>query len=194
MRYTFDLSGSGLRQFEFFPHSVAAFGIPNAISENEALSVLLWGVVFPDPEPDADFCATLPPAVQVALPTVLYLSGWAVLTFQGVHSGEAAVWPYRPTLRFRDLRLTGPSDAEPALRQTWPGPHRHDAAEYCLSTVLEQPLGFLSLKVKASGPVSLSLNPQDFVPAEQVDASPAHYGFDYTRRRILLDLASPIQG
>jgi len=190
MRYTFALSGSSIRKFEFFPHSVAAFAIPHSIKENEPLSLLLWGVVFPEPEQDPGFCRTFQLSTQITLPATLYLAGWALLTFRDVQSGDVAVWPYHPTFRYRDLRLVGASDAEPALIQQWPGPQQGNTETYCLSTILEQPFGFMTLKVNASGPVTLSLNPHDFVPAEQVDHSPTRYGFDYTRRRQLLDLSS----
>jgi hypothetical protein len=191
MRYTFDLSESSFSKFEFFPHSVAAFAIPNSLNGIEQLSLLVWGVVFPEPEQDAEFCRTLQQTVPITSSTVLYLSGWASLTFRSVQGGEVAFWPYQPTFHYRDLRLVGPSDAEPAFIQQWPGEPQENSGVYCLPTILEQPFGFMTLKVKASGPVTLSLNSQDFVPADQVDRSPHQYGFDFTRTRQLMDLSRP---
>jgi hypothetical protein len=89
MRHVFDLSGPGRRAVQFFPDAVAAFSIPTALEET--LSLLVCGVVIPEPQQDADLCRRLPLAVQRSLPTALYLSGWGVLTFAGVQGGEVRV-------------------------------------------------------------------------------------------------------
>jgi hypothetical protein len=53
MRYVFDLSGNGIRRVQFFPDAVAAFAIPTTIEQT--LSILVWGVVIPEPQPITAF-------------------------------------------------------------------------------------------------------------------------------------------
>jgi hypothetical protein len=187
MQYVFDLSGRGIRKLQFFPDAVAAFAIPEALEET--LSLLVWGVVFPQPEQDADFCKRLRPAVQQAVPTALYLSGWGALIFRGVQSGKMDVWPYEPTLELQDLRFPPHTDTSvPTLSRRWPGTGQAGGTDYVFSMVLEQPLAFLSLTIVAAGPVTLTVNPQDFVTEAQLERSPEQYRSDLTRRRQLASL------
>ena len=189
MQHTFDLSGNGSRKVHFFPDAVAAFPIPATLEKS--LSLLVWGVVFPEPQQDADFCTHLPLTVQSALPTALYLSGWGVLTFHDVQSGEATVWPYEPTFQLHQLKFPHANDRESKpLSQTWSGPTAKGSVDYLFSMVLEQPLGFMALKVAASGPVTLCVNLQDLITEKQLDQFPERYRFDLTRKRQLSQIAS----
>jgi hypothetical protein len=184
MMYEFDLSGNGVRKLQFFPDAGAAFEIP-ATLEN-TLSLLVWGVVYPEPQKDAAFCRLLPPAVQRALPTALYLSGWGVLRFHDVQGGSVTVWPYQPTFDLRHLKFPQQRQEEGfSICQTWSAPTRPGGVEYLFSMILEQPLGFMALKVVAAGPVTLCVNPHDFVTEEQLDQFPEQYRFDLTRTRQL---------
>ncbi len=187
MGYVFDLSGSGMRKLQFFPDAGAAFQIPATLEKS--LSLLVWGVVYPEPLQDADFCKCLPVTVQSALPTALYLSGWGVLTFHDVQSGSVTVWPYEPTFQLHHLRFPPQSQGEPlAISQNWSGPTQAGGVAYLLSMILEQPLGFMALKVVASGPVTLSVSPHDFITEEQLAQFPERYRFDLTRTRQLQSL------
>jgi hypothetical protein len=187
MRHLFDLSGSGMRKLQFFPDAGAAFQIP-ATLEN-TLSLLVWGVVYPEPQQDADFCKSLPLTVQSALPAALYLSGWGVLTFHDIQSGSVTVWPYQPTFQLQHLKFPPQGAGEGvSISQTWSGPTVAGSVEYLFSMILEQPLGFMALKVVASGPVTLCVNPHDFVTEEQLAQFPEKYRFDLTRTRQLQGL------
>ena len=148
-------------------------------------------MVYPEPQKDADFCSCLPLTVQSALPTALYLSGWGVLTFNDVHSGNVTVWPYEPTLQLRDLRFPRRGEGDPfSISQTWSGPTQPGGVDYLFSMILEQPLGFMALKIVASGSVTLSVNPDEFITEEQLDRFPERYRFDLTRTRQLQRLLS----
>jgi hypothetical protein len=189
MRYTFDLSGDGMRRFGFFPEAVAALSIPATLPST--LSALVWGVVFREPEHDLDFCDHLPPDVRAALPARLYLSGWGVLTCQNVCRGEVTISPYRPGLLVQEQQFLTDREGKPLqLSQVWPGPAGSDASEYLFSMGIEQPFGFMSLKVTTTGPVQLSVDPRDLVTEEQVAADPGRYGYDYARTRQLRNVLS----
>jgi hypothetical protein len=190
MQHAFDLTGKGICKFQFFLDAVAAFQVPATVEET--FSLLLWGVVFPKPEQDEDFCGLLRPAVRAALPTALYLSGWGMLSFRGVQSGEAKVWPYEPTFDLHDLKFpAGNGSAEGiVLFRSWSGASRGEGVEYVFSMVLEQPLGFLALKVVASGPVTLCVDPHDFVTEQQLEEFPQRNRFDLTRRRQMARMAA----
>jgi hypothetical protein len=56
--------------------------------------------------------------------------------------------------------------------------------------VLEQPFGFMSLKITTPGPVQLSVDPHDCVTEDQVIADPARYAHDYERVRQLRNALS----
>jgi hypothetical protein len=184
MRYTFDLSGNGMRRFGFFPEAMAAFSIPTTLPTT--LSVLVWGVVCREPECDPDFCARLAPDIRAALPTRLYLSGWGVLTCHNVCRGEVSVSPYRPRLLPGNQEFLTDREGNPVqLTRVWPGSVVSEAKEYLFSMVLEQPFGFMALKVATPGPVQLSVDPHDFVTEEQLTADPGKYAYDYARSRQL---------
>ena len=59
MHHTFDLTDNGMRKFGFFPEAIAALTIP--MEHPNILSVLVWGVIFREPELDATFCQLLHP-------------------------------------------------------------------------------------------------------------------------------------
>jgi hypothetical protein len=185
MQHVLDLTGKGFQKFQFFPDAGAAFAIPPTLEGT--LSLLVWGVVVPQPQLDADLYRLLSPQVQSGLPTALYLSGWGVLTFQGVQGGEVQVWPYEPTLDFHHLQFppSNPGTVVAGLSRKWPTPGQSGGLEYVLSTVLEQPLGFMMLRIVAAGPVTLRVNPADFVTEEQLEQCPGRYRFDLTRERQL---------
>jgi hypothetical protein len=183
--YVFDLSGDRSRLFQFFPEAIAAFAIPAALEER--LSLLVWGAVLPTPENEPAFCALLPEAVRKEMPTALYLSGWGTLTFNGVRSGDVTVWPYEPTLQLNDLKMIETPEGKPAmLTRSWTSPDTSPCTEHLLSIVLEQPLGFMALKLQATGPVTFAVDPGDFVTEQQLEAFPQRYRYDITRRRQLV--------
>jgi hypothetical protein len=189
MKYVFDLSGNDPRQLQFFPDAAASFPIPKALEKT--LSVLVWGVVYPQPQQDKDFCEYLPLTVRNALPTALYLSGWGILTFHDIQSGEVTVWPYEPTFHLDNLKLIQQNEGEAlSISQTWPGQRDSAGIDYLFSMILEQPLGFMALKIVAAGPVTLRVNPHDFITEEQLDEFPERYRFDLTRTRQLRELAT----
>ena len=188
MRYTFDLTGAGMRRFQFFPEAVAAVTFPERLPST--LPVLVWGVVVREPEKDAEFCRRLPSRLQEALPASLYLSGWASLTFQGTCCGQVTVSPYRPVLTAGNFQfLTDGNGRSITISQRWPG-QAAGGTEYLLSMVIEQPFGFMSLQMTAAGPVTLAVDPQDFVTQEQVVAAPDRYGYDFARVRQLRSILS----
>jgi hypothetical protein len=118
------------------------------------------------------------------MPAALYLSGWGTLTFNGVRSGDVTVWPYEPRFHPDDLRMIKNPDGKPAtLTRTWNGISTDSCRDHILSIVLEQPLGFMALKLKADGPLTFTVDPRDFVTESQLDAFPQRYGPDLTRTR-----------
>jgi hypothetical protein len=189
MRHVFDLSGGSIRRLQFFPDAVAAFAVPT--QPESVLSMLVWGVVCPEPQRDEDLCRRLSLTVQRALPTALYLSGWGELTFHGVQAGSVEVWPYEPTFQLHHLKLAqqGNSCLSP-LSHYWTSPAQEKGVDYVFSMILEQPLGFMSLKVVAAGPVTLSVDPHDFITEEELEDDPGRYRFDLTRTRQLARLVS----
>ena len=186
MQYVFDLTGKGSGKLQYFPDVVAAFAVPTTLEKS--LSLLVWGIVFPEPHQDPDFCSFLPSSVQGSLPTALYLSGWGVLTFHEATRGELTVWPYEPSLPFVDLKLPEQEGRNSViLTQTWGEPSQDGTYQYLFSMVLEQPLGFMALKMNAST-VTLSVCPQDFITEEQLIKAPEVYPYDFTRTRQLQSL------
>jgi hypothetical protein len=128
MRYTFDLSGTGMRRFGFFPEATAALRIPAELPK--ILAVLVWGVIFREPEHDADFCDRLSPDVRASLPNRLYLSGWGILTFQNICRGEVTVSPYCPVLLSGNHEFLTDHDGKPVtLSHVWPGSAGSDSRE-----------------------------------------------------------------
>jgi hypothetical protein len=183
MRYVFDLSGDRFRTFEFFPDALAALAVPHDLEEQ--LSLLVWGAVLPKPEHFPEFRALLPQPVRDE-DDALYLSGWGTLTFNGVRGGCVTVWPYEPVFPPGDLRMMHNAEGQlPTLTRTWAGFDANISPEYVLSIVLEQPLGFMALKLQAAGPVTFSVAPSDFVTWQRLKAFPQRYGPDLTRTRQL---------
>jgi hypothetical protein len=187
MWYLFDLEGEKFSRFLFFPDAITALSVPNSLGSK--LSLPVWGVVLPEPQQDPQLCAQLPLEVQVSMPTALYLSGWGVLSFQGVQRGEIRVWPYQSTLELNNLTFPPNQDSRlPPLSHCWTESTQGQGRDYVLSIVLEQPLGFMALNIQAAGPVTLSVHPHDFVTEEQLDSFPERYRYDLTRSRHLQHL------
>lgn len=188
MRYTFDLSGVGMRQFGFFPEATAAMTIP--VEPPSSLSVFVWGIIFREPELHPGFCQHLAPDVSATMPKRLYLAGWGLVTFEAVCRGEVSVNPYRPILATGKHEFLTDAQGKPVqLSQVWPGPTRPDATEYVLSMILDKPFGFMSLKIATAGAVHLSVNPSDFVAEDQFLADPRRYTPDSERRKQLTAVA-----
>jgi hypothetical protein len=155
-----------------------------------SLSVFVWGLIFREPELHPAFCQQLRPEVMARLPNRLYLAGWGLVTFEAICRGEVSVNPYRPILATGKHEFLTDAQGKPVqLSQVWPGSTRPDAAEYLLSMILEKPFGFMSLKVRAAGPVQLSVNPCDFIPEDQFLAGPKRYTPDSERTKQLTAVA-----
>jgi len=193
MRYTFDLSGSGMQRFEFFPEATAALKMP--AERPKALSVLVWGAVVHEPENDAELCNYLTAEVRAALPSPVYLSGWGVLDFRDIRRGDVTVSPYGPNLLGKDFEFLKDRDGNTiTLSHTWPGPVEDDVPEYLFSMVLEQPFGFMALKIATPEPVRLVVDPRDFVTEEQLTGNPDRYAYDFARVRQLQVAESVVPG
>jgi hypothetical protein len=153
------------------------------------LSILIWGIIYREPEHDAAFCQLLRSQTQDSLPNSLYLSGWGRLTFENITQGNITVWPYRPVLQGGDHQFLTDGQGNPiTISYSWLESEKAFGTEYLVSMVLEQPFGFMTLKLKALSPVTLSVNPDDFVLEDQVIACPEKYGYDYARTRQLQHL------
>ena len=180
MPHTFDLTDIGMSRFGFFPEAIAALTIPT--ERPKTLSVLVWGVIFREPEKDAAFCKLLHPELRASLPNHLYLAGWGVLTFTNICRGEVTVSPYRPVLLSTNHEFLTDSAGKPVtLSHVWPGVAGSDSREYLLSIILEKPFGFMSLKVTTPGPVKLLVDPADVVTEDQFLADPTRYAPEFER-------------
>jgi len=188
MRHIFDLSGQGGGGFEFFPGAVAAFRIPDILGNS--LALLVWGVIVLEPEEEhPQLCQLLPTSVREHLPTSLYHAGWGTLTFENVDSGEITLFPYTPTFHLEELRLLEDDKKQPVrLSRKWQGTDTLDSFEYVFAFVLEQPLGYVTLKLRASGSVTLSVDSQAFVTMDQLNRFPEQYLHDITRTRQLKEM------
>ena len=180
--YDFDLSGNRIKNWEFFPETVAAFSVPQTL--DGYLSMLVWGVILIDPHREPDFALRFLSSGNGLWQQSLYLSGWGHLKMEGVRGGEIRVWPYEPTLQFERLLLPAENGTTKSpLTYSWPIAPGINGTDYRFRMVLEQPLGCMVLQVNAMGSVKLTVDPGNFVPVEEVAKAPAVYCHDWTRRR-----------
>lgn len=188
MRHLFMLSRANLSQFGFFPDAVVAASFPVKLDTD--LSLLVWGVVIHEPMSYPDFATLLPEPIRRQKPFALYHSGWSKLTFHGVSSGRLQVIPYEETLFKDELMFRLDAAGEPVrIQHVWEGDGTPASIEYALSAILEHPLGQISLVIKASGKVLLSVDPQVCLLIDEVQSFPARHAFDWRRKRQLTELA-----
>ena len=184
MRYAFDLTGDGMEQFDLFPEAMASMQVP--AEPVESLSLLIWGVIHQEPENDPVFCKCLTADVHANLPCNLYLSGWGIVTFQDIRRFDLTLNPYRPNLLRKDCQfLIGQDDKPIVLSHRWQRSIGEDAPAYLFSILLEQPFGFMSLKINTPAPVRLVVDPRDFVTEDQMIAEPERFTYDLARSRQL---------
>ena len=183
MRYTFDLSANSLRRFRFFPEAMASLKIP--AERPDTLSALVWGVVLRDPGNDPHHTQKLAADVRAALPSSLYLSGWGVLSIGEIRRGDVTVSPYCPIIVGANHQFLTDHQRQFGHSVPFYGPEKggDDAPEYLFSMVLEQPFGFMALRVSTPGPVRLVVDPRDFVTENQLSANPENYAYDFARVR-----------
>ena len=184
-RYHLELQGNPFLEMEYQFVSTAAFQVPLTL-END-LSLLIYGFIFHHPGKFPDFCESLPERVRRRLPAELYYAGWSKITFRGVQSGEIEVMPYIPKFPPGDQVLMGSSVESPMrLRREWPSISDSAGVEYVLECSLEQPFGAMRLVIRAVGSVTLSVDLEEFVIAEDAYDHP-EFGYDETRSRQLRD-------
>src|SRR6516225_11100385 len=179
MMHTIDLSGARFGTVTF-NDALVAFRVPEALANT--LSMLVWGVTVL--QPDQPLWQGLPHEVREQPPSPLYFAGWGTLTFHGVTGGKVCLAPYQPSFspETADFFLR---DGEPVrLTRTWQ-PIPPDVEPYCVEGLLDNPFGWLTLDVAATGMIQLLVDPNDFVTYPMFSAQPAKYGFDRFRERQL---------
>jgi hypothetical protein len=182
-RYAIELTGQKHLRMEYQFISTAAFQVPADLGTE--LSLLIFGFMFQYPEEFPDLCLALPERIRSRLPTELYYFGWSKLTFQDVKGGKIEVWPYEPKFPPADQIINmNPQGSAVKLMREWPIDTNAAGIEYILECSLEQPYGSMRLQIKANGPVTLSVDPEEFMLSEDVYGK-REYGFDITRRKQL---------
>jgi hypothetical protein len=174
--------------------ATAAFQVPKALGTQ--LSLLVYGFLFHRPQNFPEFCAVLPESIRSRLPVELYYAGWAKLTFTGVQGGEIEVNPYQPRFPPGDrLLMTDSNGTFTRLDRIWPPTDTSEGFEYILECSLEQPFGAMRLAIRAAGAVELSVNPEEFMMAEDAYGHP-EFAHDETRSRQLrtIEEMSPSAG
>jgi hypothetical protein len=183
MKHTMDLSGE-LFDTLYFNESVTAFRMPETFGPS--LSLLVWGAYLA--HPDEQLWEQLPSEIRQQARSPLYLSGWGVLSFDGVKDGSASVAIYEAVLPPTDSGLLRKDGMPVTLIKPWHSTPDPDQFIYCLESYLEVPFSHLTLEIVATGAVHFNFNPHEFVTSEMLSQFPNRYAFDRFRERQLATL------
>lgn len=186
MNYSFDLTGASFNRIDL-EQSILAFEMPDELPDK--FSILVWGAYVAQPEPELWELVSV--NMELSDPCPIYLSDWAVLSWENVVGGRLDTVHYEPDLNPRKpSKSRKNSDGSVfELTREWPKKHSEPTAiEYSLACFLEYPDAFISFDIFATGGVRLDANPDKFVPASVVLQELDKYCYDRYRKRQLAAL------
>lgn len=181
MMYRIDLSGDRFHSI-YFNESIVAFRMPDRFGPS--LAMLVWGATLCDPDPalQEHLSARLKEEGQSSL----YLSGWGVLTFEGVKDGAATLAVYESKFPPENSGLLRYDGTPVTLHKPWLAVPSSEQPTYCLEAYLEVPFGHLTLDVIADGAVYFTLDPNRLITTKMFSQSPHEFMFDRFRERQLM--------